>query len=97
MIFRIGTEQGLAATHTNVRPFRFCIRELAAEGRFRSLLARDVILLVSKFGLPLGIRFLDFVAHGFILHRVSWFTARNSERATLDGGQEPFNNQSQAK
>jgi hypothetical protein len=57
-----------------------------------------MVLLVSKFGLPLGIRFLDFVAHSFILHRVSReFTARNSERAALDGGQEPFNNQSQAR
>jgi|SRR5579864_7368895 len=98
MIFCLGTEQGLAATHANVCPLRFRIRELTAEGRFSSLLARDVVLLVSKFGLPLGIWFLDFVAHGFILHRVSrGFTPRNSERITLDGGPEAFNNQSQAK
>ena|SRR5580704_14158179 len=98
MIFRVGTEQGLAAAHANVRPLRFRIRELAAKGRFSSFLARDVVLLVSKFGFPLGIWFLDFVAHGFILHRVSReFTARNSERAALDGDQEPFNNQSQAR
>src|SRR5579864_7322532 len=64
MIFCLGTEQGLAATHANVCPLRFRIRELTAEGRFSSLLARDVVLLVSKFGLPLGIWFLDFVAHG---------------------------------
>ena len=98
MIFRVGTEKGLAAAHANIRPLRFRIRELTAEGRFSSLLARDMVLLVSKFGFPLGIRFLDFVAHGFILHRVTReFTARNSERAALDGGQEPFNNQSQAR
>lgn len=98
MIFRVGTEQGLAAAHTNVRPLRFRIRELTAEGRFSSLLARDVVLLVCKFGLPLGIWFRDFVAHGFILHRVSrGFTPRNSERIALDGGLEPFNNQSRAK
>lgn len=98
MIFRVGTEQGLAAAHANVCPFRFRIRELTAEGRFSSLLARDMVLLVSEFGLPLGVWFLDFVAHGFILHRVSCeFTVRNSERIALDGGPEPFNNQSQAR
>jgi hypothetical protein len=98
MIFRVRAEEGLATAHTNVSPLRFRIRELTAKGRFRSLLARDVVLLVSKLGPPLGIWFLDFVAHGFILHRVSReFTARNSERDALDGGQEPFNNQSQAR
>ena len=71
MIFRVGTEQGLAAADANVRPLRLRIRELATERRLSSLLARDLVLLISKFGLPLGICFLDFVAHGFILHRVS--------------------------
>jgi hypothetical protein len=54
-----------------------------------------VVLLVRQLGFPLGVWFLDFVAHVFILHRVSRrFTARNSERGGLDGGEEPFNNRS---
>ena len=96
MVFRFGAEQRLAAADANVRSFRFSIGELAAEGRFRSLLARDLVLLVGQFRFPLGVWFLYFVAHGFILHRVSrGFTARNSGSAALDGGHEPFNNQSE--
>jgi hypothetical protein len=54
-----------------------------------------VVLLVGQLGFPLGVWFLDFVAHGFILHRVSSrFTVRNSDGAALDGDEEPFNNQS---
>jgi hypothetical protein len=58
-------------------------------------LARDVVLLVRQLRFPLRVWFLDFVGHGFILHRVSSrFTVRNSGRGGLDGGEEAFNNQS---
>lgn len=68
MIFRVGAEERLAAAYANVRSLSFRICELAAEGRFRSLPARDVILLFRQFRSPLRIGFLDFVAHGFSLH-----------------------------
>src|SRR3984957_14458578 len=94
MIFRVRAEQRLPAAHANERAFRFRVRELATEGRFSSLLAGDVVLLVRQLGFPLGILFLYFVAHDSILRPVSGeFTARNFERAALDGGEEPFNNQ----
>src|SRR5271156_2059086 len=73
MKFRVGRKQRLAAADARVGPLGFLVFVLAREGRLRSLLARDVILVVVELGAPFGVGLLNFFAHGDSLHDVAIF------------------------
>src|SRR5260370_24649922 len=56
-------EQRLSAAHAGVHPPVFGLVIFPSEGRLRSRLAGDLILLGRELLLPLGFGFLDFLSH----------------------------------
>src|SRR5580658_556421 len=70
MKFGVGGKQRLATADAVVGSFGFLVFILAGEGRFGSLLPRDVILVVVQLGAPFRVALAYFCAHAGSLHEV---------------------------